>query len=162
MDTPSNGRARGIALAALWVSLLLVAAAYGSAFVTPSGAGWSIPAFAAGACGTMGAMMALGAARHGRLDTSWAPMAITIVLVAAGLLIVWALPAAGEPMWFGLPRRAAIVLYGVGVLPAVLLPLIYAWSFDRFTLRAEDLDRIRRLRSDAAGSGDADDGGAGP
>lgn len=162
MDSSSNGRARRLTLAALSVSLVLVAAAYGSAFVTPGGAAWSIPAFAFGACGAMGAMMALGAVRQGRLDASWAPMAVTIALVAAGLVIVWLLPAAGEPLWLGLPRRAAIVLYGVGVLPAVVLPFVYALTFDRVTLRAEDIARIRAMRRGDTNGNDADDEGAGP
>ena len=46
-------------------------------------------------------------------------------------------------LWLGLPRRAAIIMYGVGLLPMLVLPLAYALNFERDTLDPADWDRIR-------------------
>jgi hypothetical protein len=148
-----EGRARPIALGTLCVALLAIAAAYASAFVVPGGARWSVPAFIVGVSLATGAMMALGAARGGRLGVLWAPILITVAIVVVGLMVAWAMPGADEPLWFGLPRRAAIVLYGVGLLPMFVLPLSYALTFDRVTLRAEDLARVRSARAEMLRSG---------
>ncbi len=44
----------------------------------------------------------------------------------------------------GFPLRTAIVLYGVGIVPMLFLPAMYAASFDADTLSEDDLDRVRR------------------
>jgi hypothetical protein len=49
----------------------------------------------------------------------------------------------------GLPRRAAIVLYGIGLLPLFVLPVAYALTFDEMTLSEEDLERVRRAAAAA-------------
>ncbi len=59
-----------------------------------------------------------------------------------------ALPATEGPLstlWLGLPARAAIVIYGVGLLPIVVLPIAYALTFETQTLSAEDVERVRAL-----------------
>jgi hypothetical protein len=59
-----------------------------------------------------------------------------------------ALPATEGPLstlWLGLPARAAIVIYGVGLLPIVVLPVAYALTFETQTLSAEDVERVRAL-----------------
>jgi hypothetical protein len=53
----------------------------------------------------------------------------------------------GAALWLGLPRRAALVLYGIGLLPVAILPVAYARTFDSLTLRPEDLERIRAARA---------------
>jgi hypothetical protein len=45
----------------------------------------------------------------------------------------------------GLPARAAIVIYGIGLLPIVVLPIAYALTFDTQTLNQSDIDRVRDL-----------------
>jgi len=50
---------------------------------------------------------------------------------------------AGSPLWLGLPRRAALLVYGIGLLPAFVLPLCYALSFDAAVLSRAELDRLR-------------------
>jgi hypothetical protein len=75
------------------------------------------------------------------------PIGLTITIVVAGLLLAWGLPAESEPLWLGLPRRAAIVLYGVGLLPMFVLPVAYALTFDRVTLRPEDIVAVRAARA---------------
>jgi hypothetical protein len=48
-------------------------------------------------------------------------------------------------LWLGLPAATAIVVYGVGILPVLVLPLVYAWTFDDRTLSSEDIERIKEL-----------------
>ena len=67
-------------------------------------------------------------------------------LFAAIASCALALPAdlgAAEPLLLGLPRRAAIVVYGIGLLPVLVLPVAYALTFEAQTLRDEDLERVR-------------------
>jgi hypothetical protein len=139
---------RPFALAVLVLALMAIAAAYGSAFVVAGGASWSVPVFLLGVSLATGAMMAIGATRDGRLGVLWVPILLTVAIVIGGLLLAWSLPGDAEPLWFGLPRRAAIVLYGVGLLPMFVLPLAYALTFDRVTLRAEDIARVRAARAE--------------
>lgn len=143
-----ENRLRRLALGVLCVALLAIAAAYASAFVVTGGASWSVPAFIFGMSLAMGAMMTLGAARDGRLGVLWVPIGLTVVIVVGGLLLAWVLPGENEPLWLGLPRRAAIVLYGVGLLPMFALPVSYALTFDTVTLRPDDIGRVRAARAE--------------
>jgi hypothetical protein len=92
-------------------------------------------------------MMVLGAAKGGHLGVLLVPIGLTITIVVGGLLFAWGLPGESEPLWLGLPRRAAIVLYGVGLLPMFVLPVAYALTFDRVTLRPEDIVAVRAARA---------------
>jgi len=58
------------------------------------------------------------------------------------------LPANEGPastLWLGLPLRAAIVIYGIGLMPVVVLPVAYALTFETQTLTADDVERVREL-----------------
>ena len=44
--------------------------------------------------------------------------------------------------------RAAIVIYGIGLLPIIVLPVAYALTFEAMTLSAEDLERVRAMARD--------------
>ena len=71
-------------------------------------------------------------------------MAVLVVGFGAAL----ALPATEGPLstlWLGLPARAAVVIYGVGLLPVIVLPVAYALTFETQTLNAEDVERVRAL-----------------
>jgi hypothetical protein len=48
-------------------------------------------------------------------------------------------------LWLGLPERAAIVIYGIGLLPIIVLPVAYALTFEAQTLSGEDVERVREL-----------------
>jgi hypothetical protein len=77
--------------------------------------------------------------------------AAIFVMLVAGFGLALALPAEGDAtarLWFGLPKRAAIVLYGIGVLPLFALPLAYAFTFEGLTLRESDIERVRAARLD--------------
>jgi len=93
--------------------------------------------------------MILGAARGrrgvGRLKY---PFAFVVTLLAIGFCAALALPATETSLsrlWLGLPARAAIVIYGIGLLPIIVLPVAYALTFEAQTLSAEDVERVREL-----------------
>jgi O-antigen/teichoic acid export membrane protein len=138
-------------LASLVLGTLAAAAAYFSAFLPGDPPLWGALAMVLGIALMSVGSMALGAARAGRRlgRLAWA-LAVTfvILLLCFGLALV--LPGGGDrgaALWAGLPRRAALVLYGVGVLPALFLPLAYALTFREQTLDAGDIERIRAART---------------
>ena len=152
----SGGRSleRG-ALAALVLSTGAIAAAYASAFKAGGAPGWASWAMAIGTTTCLSAItllaVASGAGAHatrGRASLA----AVVAALVAVWLLMVgcFALAlrlapesAADPQLWLGLPRRAAILMYGIGLLPLLVLPFAYALTFDALTLPPEELERIR-------------------
>ena len=151
---------------AIWsvvVATVLVAAAYASAFLPAGAPAWSSWAFVVGTATMMTGMMALGATSGGRGRgdergpgvMAWVAIAFTFfVLVACfALAIVHPVPAAGDRLWLGLPAGAAAVLYGVGLLPLLVLPLAYAFSFEDGSLGEEELRRLRALATSGAGAG---------
>ena len=99
--------------------------------------------------------MILGAARGrqgiGKLQV---PFVFVALMLITGFLAALALPATESPasrLWLGLPLRAAIVIYGIGLLPIIVLPVAYALTFDTQTLSAQDVERVRELgRANAA------------
>lgn len=137
---------RRTALAGLLLGALAIAAGYGSAFLPGPPPGWAAWALGVGSSLVMVAAMALGAARAGRGAgrLKWA-FAFVFVVLAGGFATVLLLPAEapGDPLWFGLPLRAAIILIGIGLLPLLVLPVAYALTFDEMTLSEDDLARVR-------------------
>lgn len=160
MNEGRSSRTKRIALAAIVLSTVGIGVAYASAYATggpPVWAGWL---FAAGVTGALVATLALGAMRRDRgLGRLIAPFVLMTVMIGAGFIAVFMLPdlGASEPLLLGLPRRAAIVLYGIGLLPTLVLPVAYALTFADQTLRPEDLERVlETARAARAVRGDAD------
>lgn len=149
-----------LSVGALALSTAAIAVSYASAFLPGGAPAWA-PWLLAGALATsVVAFMALGAARGDRGVGRLAPaLALTFVLVAGAFALALALPAerAGDALWLGLPRRAAILLYGVGLLPLLVLPFAYAWTFESQTLSEADLERVRAavraMRAEGVGTG---------
>jgi hypothetical protein len=148
------------ALYALVVATLLIASAYASAFLPGGSPSWAVWPMVVGTTGALVSMMAMGAARPGvRLGAlAWVFGAVfVLVTVAFGLALSLPPEDAGSRLVLGLPLRAAIVLFGIGLLPLFLVPVAYAATFDRVTLSEEDLARIRaeaaRLRESAVARG---------
>jgi len=93
------------------------------------------------------ALIALGAARQGRIGPLMAPLTILLVILEGslvGMLILRGHVVEG-PWVAGLPAAAAIQLLGMWLMPLGLVALVYAITFDSFTLREEDLRRLERL-----------------
>jgi hypothetical protein len=140
---------RRAALAALVAGILAIATGYGAAFIPGGPPTWAPWLLALGIPVALGAIMILGAARGqmgvGRLKY---PFAFVVAVLAIGFCAALALPATESPLsrlWLGLPARAAIVIYGIGLLPIIVLPVAYALTFETQTLNAEDVERVRKL-----------------
>lgn len=99
--------------------------------------------------------MILGAARGRRgIGPLKLPFLFVVATLAIGFGAALALPATEGPLsklWLGLPARAAIVIYGVGLLPIIVLPIAYAVTFESQTLSAEDVERVRAVAAERAG-----------
>jgi hypothetical protein len=137
------------ALVALFIGISAIAAGYLAAFSATGTPVWAAWLLALGIPVALGAIMILGAARGRRgIGPLKIPFAFVVVVLVIGFGAALALPATEGPLstlWVGLPARAAIVIYGVGLLPIVVLPIAYALTFEMQTLSAEDVERVRVL-----------------
>ena len=124
-----------------------IATAYGLAFF--SGPGMAAGGIMAG--GTVLILLSLfwiGA----RPRTGRRPVVLVSALLLLGILMAGCLgaglvlgqEAAGSPLLLGLPRRAALLLYGIGALPALVIPVAYWLTFPRTGLDAAGLAEFRR------------------
>jgi hypothetical protein len=146
-EAAPRGRATRVAVALLVVATLAIAGAYGSAFLPGGAPPWAPWLMALGVPLALVGVMTLGAARRGHVPGALlAAFALVGVTLAGGFALALALPAGApgsEPLLLGLPRRAAIVVFGIGLLPVLVLPVAYALTFEAQTLRDEDLARVR-------------------
>jgi hypothetical protein len=134
---------------ALVAGILAIALGYAGAFFPGGTPPWAPWLLALGIPIALGAIMILGAAR-GRMGIGPLkyPFAFVVAVLAIGFCAALALPAtesALSRLWLGLPARAAIVIYGIGLLPIIVLPVAYALTFEAQTLSAEDVERVREL-----------------
>jgi hypothetical protein len=140
---------RRSALVALFLGVVAIAIGYATAFRRGGAPAWAPWLLALGIPVTVGAIMILGAARGRRgIGPLKIPFAFVVAVLAIGFGAALALPATEGPLsklWLGLPLRAAIVIYGVGLLPIFVLPIAYALTFETQTLNAEDVERVREL-----------------
>ena len=140
---------RRVARYALVGALIGIAVAYAAAF-SPNGVPrWAPWLLAVGIPVTIGAIMILGATRGQKgIGSLKIPFAFVVVTLALGFCAALLLPAsenAASTLWLGLPARAAIVIYGIGLFPTIVLPIAYALTFETQTLTAEDVERVRSL-----------------
>jgi hypothetical protein len=138
--------AHRVSLSVLFLSTLAIAAVYAAAFLPGGAPTWAVYLLAAATPASMIAAMALGAVKDGRIGLLWIPFGLAFVVMAGGFWLVLALPPAdpGAPeLWLGLPRRTAIVLYGIGLIPYLIIPVSYALTFDGRTLTEADITRVR-------------------
>jgi hypothetical protein len=146
-----NGRdvTRAAARGVLISSILAIAVAYASAFKAGGAPAWAPWLLALGIPGALGAIMVLGAARGDKgIGALKLPFLFVFVVLASGFCLALGLPiteARGAALLLGLPIRAAIVIYGIGLLPIVVLPVAYALTFDTQTLSESDIARVREM-----------------
>ena len=111
---------------------------------------------ALGASGLVASTMALGALRSRADARRLSPLFVaTFVVIFASLAAALLLPPDEGPsstIVLGLPLRAAIVVYGIGIVPLLALPLAYALTFDESRL---DPDRIRGRARGLAGEAES-------
>jgi hypothetical protein len=145
----SEDATRRAALIALFLGIAAIASGYAAAFSPAGTPVWAAWLLALGIPVALGAIMILGAARGRRgIGPLKIPFAFVALMLVIGFGAALALPAIEGPLstlWLGLPARAAIVIYGVGLLPIVVLPIAYALTFETQTLSAEDVERVRAL-----------------
>lgn len=141
---------KSVAIVALLASTVLNGAAYIAALIAGSVPAWTPWALMIGTSTVMLATMVLGASRNGRgigrLVVPFAAMFV-VLLVGFGAALMMPPESAASPLWFGLPRRAAVILYGIGVLPLFVLPIAYALTFESLTLTEADLERVRAAKA---------------
>jgi fatty acid desaturase len=140
---------RRAALVTLFAAIAAIALGYAAAFGAHGTLSWAPWLLALGIPAALGAIMILGATRGDRgVGPLKIPFAFVILMLVIGFGAALALPATEGPLsrlWLGLPARAAIVIYGVGLLPIFVLPIAYALTFETQTLSAEDVERVREL-----------------
>jgi hypothetical protein len=138
----------------LVVATCAIAGGYAAAFIPGGAPAWAPWLLAIGIPAALGGIMTLGAARGGTgIGKLKFPFAFVFVVFTAGFCLALALPANEGPssvLWLGLPARAAIIIYGIGLLPIVVLPVAYALTFDTQTLSQSDIDRVRELAAERA------------
>ena len=126
-----------------------IAIGYASAFMRGGAPSWAPWLLAFGIPGSLGGIMVLGAARErGGVGALALPFAFVIVTLTVGFCLALGLPSNEGPdsmLWLGLPLRAAVMVYGVGLMPAVVLPVAYALTFGTQTLTAKDVERVRQM-----------------
>lgn len=150
---------KGVVLGGLVASVGAVGAAYAGALVAAGTPAWAPFAMVAGIAGSAVSLMALGAARSGSAGRLAGPLAFLFVVLLAGFgaaLLMPARDADASRLWLGLPPRAAVVLYGVGLLTLLVVPAAYALTFDETALTEEDWERVRRRTDDAGGASGPD------
>jgi len=135
-----------IMLIGFLASIILIGVAQGTGFVWEEPPVWAPWLFMLGTTTSLVTIMAVGASRHGHLGRMRWIFGTVFLILAVGFGVALALPPAdpADPtLWLGLPPRAAVILYGVGFLPFLVVPLSYALTFERNTLREEDWARVR-------------------
>ncbi len=137
---------RRLALLTILIAVLVIGAGYASAFLPGGAPRIASFAFAVATAALMTAVSVLGVARaHGGLGALRWIFVATFLVMAGGFCAALLAPApAADHLWLGLPRGAAIILYIVGLVPMLILPLAYALTFDRNTLSDAELDELRR------------------
>jgi hypothetical protein len=140
---------RTAALTALCVAIAAIAIGYAAAFGQSGTPAWAPWLLALGIPISLGAIMILGAARGQKgIGLLKLPFLFVVAVLAIGFCAALVLPATESPLaklWLGLPARAAVVIYGVGLLPIIVLPVAYALTFDTQILSAEDVERVRAM-----------------
>lgn len=75
-------------------------------------------------------------------------LAITLGLGLGGALWLGA-ESPTTPLILGLPPRAALVIYGIGIVPGLVFGILFAKWFDKLVLSSE---RLAELRNQLKGS----------
>ena len=101
--------------------------------------------------------LVIGATRNGRLSRPAILAALVLLLVplsAFSAAVLLPVESPTDPLVLGLPRRAALVLLGIGVLPLFILPFAYASDTNNAPLDAQALTELRAEAERLRGAGD--------
>jgi hypothetical protein len=145
------------ALVVVLASAIGNAVAYLSAFAEGDTPRWALWVFVLSTVSLLTAIIVLGARRSGRkLGVLTIPIGLVALILLGGFsAALLAGPVTAESRLFlGLPAGAAIVVYAIGLLPLVILPVAYALTFSAMTLTDADLDRVRAAGARSAAERD--------
>lgn len=138
-----------IARHALTAATIAIAGGYASAFAFGGAPVWGAWLLAFGIPVALVSIMVIGAVRdRDGIRKLALPFLFVGILLILGFCFALAMPATENPessLFLGLPLRAAIIMYGIGLFPIVVLPIAYALTFETQTLNPEDLEKVRRL-----------------
>ena len=90
------------------------------------------------------ALIALGASRGGKLGPLRVPLLLLSLILAGVFFALLSFPDGG-PDAGPLPLGTTLMLFVLVPVPFAIVSWAYTAFFDRWFLRQEDLDRIRRL-----------------
>jgi hypothetical protein len=93
------------------------------------------------------ALIVLGASRQGRLGAIAGPLLGVAILLEGGLVAMLVLRGRVlEAPWFaGLPLAAVVQIYAMWVVPFLIVAVVYALTFESFTLTRDDLERLDEI-----------------
>ena len=133
-EPSGTARSERRAVQGIFVGSTLIAIAYASAWLPAGAPAWGGYAMVLG-CGSIIASATLLGALRSKVRPAVAHSAaiLLLVIIVAGFGVPMFLPAdaPGDPLVLGLPLRAAIEVYAVGLLPALVLPALFAAEFRR-------------------------------
>jgi hypothetical protein len=114
---------------------IAIAVAYGATMLSGSAPDWASWCVAFGASATSVSLFMLGAASRGPVTRPIGWMFAALMLVLCGsfgaALAITAGEGASGTLFLGLPLRLAIVFYGVGFLPLLVLPIAFGFTFEK-------------------------------
>ena len=115
---------------AMLIAFVAASAAASSGAVTPRWAS-ALMAAATGVCLAAFMGVALGErARDARIAAVLAFVGLGVGGALMALLWVPEVTGPDDALWGGLPLGAALVVYGIGLLPMLIVPAVYAWTFE--------------------------------
>jgi hypothetical protein len=147
---PMSGGVRRAAVAALVLSSAVLLCGYGAAWWPGGAPPWVALAFAFATVIQIAAFGVIGARRRdGRVGVVWVGVVVTMLLLGGAFAFAILAPdlGASEPLLLGVPRRAALILYGIGVAPLVALSWVFVRSFDAWAPTDDDVARLREIRA---------------
>jgi len=128
---------RRAALALLLISALMMPVAFAAAVAAASvGAAtprWASALMAAATGLCLAAFMGVALGERARDVRIAAVLAFVGLGVGGALMALLSVPPVTGPdeaLWGGLPLGAALVVYGIGLLPMLIVPVVYAWTFE--------------------------------
>lgn len=134
-------------LRGVFIGALLIFVAYLSAWLPGGAPTWGVWAMIVGSALCISGATAVGAAnshvRPARVAFVALFLLVTIV-VGFGAPLLLPSETAASPLFLGLPLRAAIEIYGVGLLPIFVLPILFAIEFKDDGLDDASLAELRR------------------
>lgn len=135
MQASVSSRATSIGVGLLFFGALAIGVAYAAAVGAGASPAWALWFVAFGGTACAVGLFVIGAASRGPIRPliGWLLAALFVVIFAVfGTALAMRTPdSASEPIVLGLPVRLAMVFYGVGLLPLLVLPVVFAMTIGK-------------------------------